>query len=1008
MGKHYSKLDIDKVKDAMDIRDFIPDIELIGNKYYAKCPKCGREHKNGMLVTHNKRMSVAKCFGCGYSISGAINAVKEYQGLDYVEAIEKIALQYGIPLESDNQKLKNRISEKKKILKDSFCIAQLKGSGLTLEDVTAKVRSRDGESYEYVQTFQKGALEADGSVNTDRDEMLILYYDLYGSQIRYSEKGTKGKLRPYIRTRWSNPDIHKGKDGKPIKYQSPKGAGIRFYFTQKIRELFEAGTKIDTLIIQEGEKKAEKACKHGILSIGIQGIYNIGSKDEGLIQDLQYLVKKCSIKNIILLFDSDWNDLSHNIENGDNIDQRPNQFAKAAIKFRNYVETLHNVGCFVDVWFGHINDNDNHEKGIDDLLCGTLKGKESEFLDDMKRTMKKHDGVGEYANFHKISTMTDLQIMDYWNLRDRDIFFEKHSERLNTLDFFKFGKVIYKRNEDGTLVKSTSIGTSAEFWSIETTEKGKREVKFDILVALSMLAANGFAAYNSPELGSQEGYLMIEKGVATAVTDSTMRRFLYDYVMQNCKDRDVQLFMTDKLSSILDKGRLERLRLVKIESIYEPEVQNRYYLNGHLRITQQGMEFGPVMTPVWSENVIKRTFVREPIFKSIEKLPDGSFDIKLTKAGEECEFYKFLTYTSFFWKDKEEGMQMKDWQDYSIHIVNKLTAIGFLISDFKYQSENKAVIGMDAQMSEVGQSNGRSGKSLIGKAISKICEQVEINGRDKTSEDQYALSAVTTKTRNIFFDDVRPNFDFGQLYQSITGDLNVNPKQAARFVIPYEKAPKIYIATNHAMNDTSDSAQDRRVAMSFSNWFNKTHKPIEEFGHRFFDEWTERQWQLFDNLMAECVMYYFKSMSLGWSQPGCGIVEPPMQDIRARELRQKMGEVFLQWAESYFDASSIALNSRVNKNAMWNNFIQNYPGQMKFVTSANFRKKLLSYCEYAGLHFNPHKPDKSGMSFEAWKRSGKPGIFEGDRESSGGEVYWTIATDEFASMMYIKNDTSSI
>ena len=39
--------------------------------------------------------------------------------------------------------------------------------------------------------------------------------------------------------------------------------------------------------------------------------------------------------------------------------------------------------------------------------------------------------------------------------------------------------------------------------------------------------------------------------------------------------------------------------------------------------------------------------------------------------------------------------------------------------DYKYQTELKAVIAMDGQMGEVAQSNGRTGKSLVGGSTRK-------------------------------------------------------------------------------------------------------------------------------------------------------------------------------------------------------------------------------------------------------------------------------------------------
>lgn len=49
--------------------------------------------------------------------------------------------------------------------------------------------------------------------------------------------------------------------------------------------------------------------------------------------------------------------------------------------------------------------------------------------------------------------------------------------------------------------------------------------------------------------------------------------------------------------------------------------------------------------------------------------------------------------------------------------------------DYKYQTELKAVIAMDGQMGEVAQSNGRTGKSLVG-AARKILDQTAIDGRN--------------------------------------------------------------------------------------------------------------------------------------------------------------------------------------------------------------------------------------------------------------------------------------
>lgn len=888
----YSNYEIQQLKQRANIMDHIPGIQKYGREYYAPCPFCGASGKRkGLKVTHNQSKDCAKCFQCEGVFSGAIDAEMYYSGSDFITAVEKVAMQCGYSLTPEEQRAKKTLKEKEQSLEGSFVMKQLEASGLTLEDVTARVRVNKGKDWGYVPTFTKGIVGVDGKVNSHADEMLIYYYDLYGNIMKFAPKG--GATRDYVRVRWSNPDIHLGKEGKPMKYMTPKGAPCRFYFPEVVRRKFAAKEQITTLIIQEGEKKAEKACKHGIFSIGIQGIYNIGSKDEGLIQDLQYLVQTCDIRNIVLLFDSDWDNLSSNLSNGDTIDMRPMQFARAAIKFKQYVGTLANIGCDVDIYFGHLNKNEQDEKGIDDLLTGSMTGKEHEVAEDFTKTMRAHDGHGVYADIHKITILSDKKILDFWGLSDKIEFFKRHAERIAGLTKFRFGGIRYARDENGDIIQASTAGVDTEFWQVAYTDKGKKEVDFKLLASLDLLKASGFYRYCAPELGEMNyAFLRLENAVAKRVADFAIRDFVYDYALQNCKDTDVIEMLAKGLGSFLSKDRLERLESTTIAEVFEPDMQCRFYRNGQMRITANSVEFGPIMRTVWKDNVIDRNFNRVQIFESFTKQEDGSFEITPTEDGEDCEFFQYLKNTSNFWRGKKATEE--DNRCYLRHIANKITAIGYLLTDYKYEKERRAVIAMDAKLSEVGTSNGRSGKSLIGAAISQILSQTFIDGKEVSPDDQFIYSNVTTRTRNIFYDDVKVNFDFTRLYAAITGDLQVNPKMGARFNIAAEKAPKFYITTNHAINDSTDSGNDRKAMMAFSDWYNIKHSPLDDFGHHFFSEWDERQWALFDNLMAECVMIYLRSRAEEWQGKGVGIITPPMFDLDKRTLRQKITESLVQ------------------------------------------------------------------------------------------------------------------
>ena len=113
-----------------------------------------------------------------------------------------------------------------------------------------------------------------------------------------------------------------------------------------------------------------------------------------------------------------------------------------------------------------------------------------------------------------------------------------------------------------------------------------------------------------------------------------------------------------------------------------------------------------------------------------------------------------------------------------------------------------------------------------------------------------------------------------------------------------------------------------------------------------------------------------------------------MGEIDLRRLRQQMGETFLQWAEGFFnfiDKSVIDtlrdsnafedrnygyLNFEIERHKCEEIFIKANPSQ-KFLTTANFKKKVKVYCKYKGLQFNPGKMDKYGNPGADDKRNGK-------------------------------------
>ena len=245
--------------------------------------------------------------------------------------------------------------------------------------------------------------------------------------------------------------------------------------------------------------------------------------------------------------------------------------------------------------------------------------------------------------------------------------------------------------------------------------------------------------------------------------------------------------------------------------------------------------------------------------------------------------------------------------------------------------------------------------------------------------DQFVWNDVQENTKLVFIDDVLQNFNFEFLFPNLTGDWTVNYKGGRRITLPFTSSPKIYIATNHAIRGSGSSFNDRQWLLAFSDFYNESHKPLDDFGTMFFTEWDFEQWNLCWNMLATCVQLYLQF----------GVVQAPGERLEQRKLRQEMGETLIAWADEYF-SSPDKFNIRLVKKELYDSFKNYDPTQAKFATPTNFKKRFIMYCDWKGFMFNPHKYDRiSGKPLQLDK-DGRPVL----DDKSGGVEYFMIAANE--------------
>ena len=383
----------------------------------------------------------------------------------------------------------------------------------------------------------------------------------------------------------------------------------------------------------------------------------------------------------------------------------------------------------------------------------------------------------------------------------------------------------------------------------------------------------------------------------------------------------------------------------------------------------------------------------QPLIK-VETYEDG-YRYEVTEAGKRCHFLLYLINASnFTWR--KEDPEPEELADNAQHLINKLAAFGYMVASVKDKSCCKAVVGMDGKQSDIGESNGRSGKSLLGEAVKVISNTRHYNGKEFSTSGtrSFLWDGISEKTKCVFIDDAMKDFDFEILFSLITGEWPVNPKGEKPYILPFQKSPKIYVTTNHTMRGDGSSFIDRQWLIAFSDYYNDTHKPIDDFGVLFFDEWDSEQWNLFWNLVAQAVQIYFRY----------GYVPVPGDRLEKRKLQAEIGDEFIQWADEYYSDES-KFNQRLARKEIYDALLEYVgPSRRQFYTSQRFSKCLFKWCRLREYIFNPHRFDPIKGEYIEKDDDGR-----GKKtDKSNGTEYFTIGDMSFYSSSAIPNFSEEI
>ncbi len=356
---------------------------------------------------------------------------------------------------------------------------------------------------------------------------------------------------------------------------------------------------------------------------------------------------------------------------------------------------------------------------------------------------------------------------------------------------------------------------------------------------------------------------IVKKEAIIDFTMSFIRDLEYD-IGNQCTKFDLLEKFHNRLNCLVSDNQLNTFLKLKREFLLDTQdICYKYFENGVLKVTKDDkilLGYDDVEGMIWQSSIIDRQY--NP---SEQQLDDYIVE------GDFVNFIKGVT------GDKKQ----KTFSRYD----SMKTILGYLLHNYKDPKNAKAIIFCDEQISD--NPEGGVGKGLVLSALAKYKKMTVVDGKNFSFRKNFAFQQVDLDTRILAFDDVKMLFDFKSLFGVITEGIAVEKKNKDTMYIKYEDSPKVLITTNYVIEGEGNSYERRKVEIEFSQHYNKTHTPFDEFNKTLFDEWDDEQWLYFDIFMTNCIQSFLTN----------GIIQPVVKNIPKRKLRQGTSKEFALFVE---------------------------------------------------------------------------------------------------------------
>lgn len=406
-----------------------------------------------------------------------------------------------------------------------------------------------------------------------------------------------------------------------------------------------------------------------------------------------------------------------------------------------------------------------------------------------------------------------------------------------------------------------NITDEGQFW-----KKEHKRIKIKYTELAAWLESIGYYYYDNQLVQ------VINNKVRIAETSDLIKAFL------NEVEPDILDDMIEKVPVIFkESGGLMQGLISTLNREFVRDSKNEtwfFFVNCAVKVTNESCEsilYNEIKGLVWEDNIINRRYELTDY-----KGCDAERFIGILGGADVSQLHQIIGYNLSRYKDP---------------LISKATVI---MEDVSAESE--------------GESQGRSGKGVMIKFIKEFRKTSYINGKTMNFSDNFLWQSVQMDTNLIFIDDVEKSFRFTKLFSQITEGIEINAKNKAKVIIPYETSPKIIITSNYAVGEMDDSTYDRKFEFPVVKHFTSNYKPVDEFGRAFFIDWDALEWSKFDNFMIACAKNYLMLQDRGK-------ITVRTSNSIDRNLINDTDRAFIEWIDDQMQNNFFHFAPEVLKNA---------------------------------------------------------------------------------------------